>query len=584
MALTALQTYYVRKNGVETSGGGFDPSQTAGMLTDGAATNADTASPVVTSASYNFVAGDAGKWLYIASGTNWLPGYYLIASVAANAATLSVACATVASPTGATFTMNYADQDAPELSLTDLASTASTTVTSAVALFTKVMVGNMIRLASASGTPVADSAGSRYLTITAFTDTSNVVVDKTSGTYTAGVAKVGGAYALLRNLSNGGTLTAPALTSPLAAGHTVYVRSAGSAANPAIGGTPDYDYSAGYYQFIAGSTTVGRIRFIGMGASEAVPAAGVIPAYRPLVKIDGLLFWGVQAAKYWDVINFKSFHETTPGFTEYGIIAGAISSSWQYSIHDTNGLDVTVVFGKTSGGINANYMKCNNCWICNTGSTTAGTLVAIPIANSTQIVQDCLITDVRGTAIETFASGAATYVIKGNVINSPRLHGIVLASLSADYGSICENNTVYNPTGDAFRIAQSALTATIKNNNASKIPTGTAFAYRLTAGTAAVNDAIKYFFDYNNAYLDGGSGGLYSGISAGPHDTNLDPQFTNPATNDFSIGTNLKAKGFGITPLISGQTTSYVDIGGAQRQETGGLVAARTLIQNIGTY
>jgi predicted transcriptional regulator len=32
-------------------------------------------------ASYNFVAGDVGAWVYIASGTNWTPGWYKIARI-----------------------------------------------------------------------------------------------------------------------------------------------------------------------------------------------------------------------------------------------------------------------------------------------------------------------------------------------------------------------------------------------------------------------------------------------------------------------------------------------------------------------
>src|ERR1043166_3965216 len=90
MALAAATIWDVRTTGDDTNNGGaFDPSQTAGMFTDGAATSATSAAPVFTSASYNFVAGDAGAWLFIASGTNWIAGWYHIDSVASNAATLN---------------------------------------------------------------------------------------------------------------------------------------------------------------------------------------------------------------------------------------------------------------------------------------------------------------------------------------------------------------------------------------------------------------------------------------------------------------------------------------------------------------
>ena len=43
----------------------------------------------VTSASYNFLSGDVGKWVVVTAGTSWTVGAYKIVSVAANAATLA---------------------------------------------------------------------------------------------------------------------------------------------------------------------------------------------------------------------------------------------------------------------------------------------------------------------------------------------------------------------------------------------------------------------------------------------------------------------------------------------------------------
>ena len=90
MALSANLIWEVESGASDTlNGGGFDPSLTAGMFTDGAATSATGAAPVFSSVSYNFVTGDAGAWVYIASGSNWTPGWYKISSVGANAATLN---------------------------------------------------------------------------------------------------------------------------------------------------------------------------------------------------------------------------------------------------------------------------------------------------------------------------------------------------------------------------------------------------------------------------------------------------------------------------------------------------------------
>lgn len=216
MAISANVIFDIRTTGSDTAnGGGFDPSVTAGMFTDGAATSANTASPVFTSASYNFVAGDVGAWLFIASGTNWAAGWYQIASVAANAATLSAAvgvgvtliinvpayatttigCASVASPTGATWTIDYSQQNAAQFSYTDLASAgAGLTVSSAAFPFGRQQVGNMLVVASGTnftaGNYIIASVAAGVATVTG---AGNI----TTGAGASGVGGLGGAMATL---------------------------------------------------------------------------------------------------------------------------------------------------------------------------------------------------------------------------------------------------------------------------------------------------------------------------------------------------------------------------------------------------
>jgi hypothetical protein len=142
------------------NGGAFDPGS-ASMATDLAATVANTSAPVVTSASYNFVAGDVGAWVYVKSGTNWTPGWYKISSVASNAATLDgtighavlagwglstvVGCATTASPTAGTWTIDYSQKASPRTTLTAAtAAGAGSTLTDAT--IGKNWVGNAIQV------------------------------------------------------------------------------------------------------------------------------------------------------------------------------------------------------------------------------------------------------------------------------------------------------------------------------------------------------------------------------------------------------------------------------------------------------
>src|SRR5712692_3833129 len=145
MSLSAQGIIEVRPSGSDTQCAGLFNPDNANFLTDLAATSGTTTAPVVTSASYNFVAGDVGAWVYVKSGTNWIPGWYKISSVASNAATLDATlghaclakanvssnmvfaglstangCATAGSPTGGTWSIDYSQQNASQFNGTDL--------------------------------------------------------------------------------------------------------------------------------------------------------------------------------------------------------------------------------------------------------------------------------------------------------------------------------------------------------------------------------------------------------------------------------------------------------------------------------
>lgn len=209
MAFTTTTLWEVESGGDDTNnGGGFDPGN-ANFATDLAATTA-TGVPVCTSASYNFVAGDVGAWLFIKSGTNWIPGWYQIASVATNAATLTatvgsaqlyggatflntaVGCATTASPTGGTWGVDYSQSGATPISFTDMVidGTTNTKFTSAAHPVGKNYVGNVISVTAGTGFSVQ-----RVMVISTVTTTATC--DKSLGTLssTGGTGKLGGALA-----------------------------------------------------------------------------------------------------------------------------------------------------------------------------------------------------------------------------------------------------------------------------------------------------------------------------------------------------------------------------------------------------
>lgn len=151
------------------NGAGFNPGNT-NFITDWTAASATGNSPVISSASYNFVAGDVGAWFYVKSGTNWTSGWYPIASVASNQATLNAAvgaaiqvdsagnwrantvagCATTASPTGGVCGIDFSQSDSAIINNTDLASSNGTTnpavISSAGSPFSNRLIGNYVHV------------------------------------------------------------------------------------------------------------------------------------------------------------------------------------------------------------------------------------------------------------------------------------------------------------------------------------------------------------------------------------------------------------------------------------------------------
>lgn len=218
MALPAAAIFEINNSAdaVNVGGGGFNPAN-ANMLADFACTNGTSAAPVITSATYTFVAGDVGKLFYQqrAAGS-WTPGWYTIASVSAGAATLnaSVGAAiqvtnnrfnpntvqgigTTATLTGGVGTFDLSQAISGVSIVTDYASVgASTNLTSATAAFTQMYVGNFFHLNNA-GTGAFGVVG--WYELVSYTNATTMVTDRTTNSGTAMVAgqgRVGGALSL----------------------------------------------------------------------------------------------------------------------------------------------------------------------------------------------------------------------------------------------------------------------------------------------------------------------------------------------------------------------------------------------------
>lgn len=233
MAIDVRTIWECQQNATSANvnGGGFNPAS-AGFMTDLATTGStgQSASVTVSSATYTFLAGDVGAWIYVKTGTSWTAGWYKITAVNTGVATVNGTIGQAIQPTwnssflatsgypaprftpntvqgigtandltGGTFGIDYTQQTAANLVVTDLVIGGTTSqVTSVLTPFGPNHVGNIIHiLTQATGTV---TVGWYEIQSVA----SNVAqLDRSAGTAAStGTAKVGGAISLGSSTAN----------------------------------------------------------------------------------------------------------------------------------------------------------------------------------------------------------------------------------------------------------------------------------------------------------------------------------------------------------------------------------------------
>lgn len=204
--------FEIQANGSDSNSGAFDPN--ASLFTTLSTSNGTSASPAVTASNYTFVSSDIGDYLYIKSGTNWIPGWYRITSVNAGAATIDASIgnvfqpnhkistvqgvSTTASASSGNWTIDYSQIATASRTYTDLAIVTNVrTIRSVANPFTNSMLGNTIKISSG----VNFTAGVYIITSLSGTD---AVVDRDIGTLgaTNGTGSMGGALATWNGYSN----------------------------------------------------------------------------------------------------------------------------------------------------------------------------------------------------------------------------------------------------------------------------------------------------------------------------------------------------------------------------------------------
>jgi len=604
--------------------GGFNPGN-ANMATDLTtdANTANTNSPVVSSASYNFVAGDVGHWVYVKSGTNWTPGWYQIASVASNKATLSAAvgqaiqtdstkgyprpkygtntvagCATVGTPTGGTWSIDYSQATtAKHAAITNLASTNGTTnpsvVTSATVTFGVNTVGNIIHVTAGTNW----TAGwYEIVSVSGGAATLDRAVG-TSATLSSGTFYVGGAIALF-DQANGNFTAVPV------SGNRVFIKAGTYTTASTVNLTTNSNLltpiAVEGYQTLRGDAPIGSNRpFLDYTANGNDTSDGW-DFYNLDIRVlaaGAAAFTGRSQGKF---INCKILNVSATG-------TAAISAS------SSNGLifNCELICYRGAGFINTGQggwaLIDNYIHDCDIGISLSGTTTVHAIKGN--IIESCVTAAIRYTAANT-----ARHAIEGNTLYGAENKLGIGIDLAANLTSkLLLNNIVYgfvtgmthatstqtvvfedygdfyNNTTDATNIAKGAHSLALDPQFASVSQiTGTAGKFR--AGNDALIDTTKNFSTLgvvagrDCVYIKTGTGitaGIY-GVSSiatttNPNDTlvldvapgtntTADKSYQLTVGHNFAIGANLKAKGFpGAFP--ASLSAAYTDIGAVQRQE-----------------
>lgn len=308
---------------------------------------------------------------------------------------------------------DYSDFDTPILSPTDLATTgAVTTVTSAAGGFTVAMEDNIVRIASGT------NAIPGYYRMLTYVDANTFVLDRTpaSGAMSGGVGRVGGAFATpWGNLATWGTAATPAITSPLAPGHTVWVRGAGTN-DP--GTAYDYDMGNAYAGYPSGSLAVGRVRWRGYNG-------------RPLLR-GSMLFYG---STYLTVVRgICVMSATSDSWPAIALLGPAI---YVDCMADQNGMDKR---GSESAAMYGVVLR-------NSGSSAAGTQEAV-------FATQCVF---RGVEIRSWRGPGANFGIGQNVVSDSAFancggYGASVFGLDDGYKSRFFNCAFYGNSGDGLSV------------------------------------------------------------------------------------------------------------------------------------
>lgn len=545
-AINAVTQWEVRNGGNDTNGGGFayglgnkEHAAMADLTID--ATN----NKVVTSATHNFVAGDAGKYINVTAGTGWRVGWYRIASASANAATLDWSPSAAGNANVGTGDFYYGI-DYPSLndakntataniSTTDAAVTNSATLTSANANFTESIAGNSIYLVIGGGSCNSGTVSAQWRQVIAYVDEATVTLDATpSGspdTCTGVTMNIGGAFA---SIGSAGLAHV--------ASNTIWLKYHATAFSPS---STTSNIAAGRLTLAAGP---GREFPTSLRGYETT--RGDETAKRPTIA------WGVNAL-------FTSL--VTAG--NYGVVENIIFDGMNGTYTNTAAIVCTTgvklrrikVHKFNNTGVNVGTA---NVYISDSEFTN-NVVTSITVTSGITTIVNSYFHDTAGNGIDATAGTVNVLGCIFDTIKSGASYSAVAIISSGTlmmYGS-----TVYNSGTHGVSLASGAAAYVFNSHFEANGGSGISLAAEVGMGMLQNSSGYGNAADYTSQYLKPWDVSGFVPVTAGS--AFVDGPNANFAPNNTTSQGNL-IRGFAVPVTVPAtSSTSYRDIGAVQHQE-----------------
>jgi hypothetical protein len=438
MAISATAIWEVETGGSDTANGAsFDPGQSANFTATGAITSPSTSAPVLSSSAYNFVSGDVGAWVHFPTQTNITAGWYKIASVAANAATLTATAgagvlrSTMAPTTavgvgtatsGVTFSVDYSQQTTAQYTLTGL-TTAGASATVVYASASVNMVGN--GFVCTGGTNFTTG----YYTIVSVVAGTSFTVDRNvaTGVGAAGTGNIGGAMA---------THGMPG--SVAVAGNSVFIQSGSysmtSATNNVAGG--------GLAPPVNGTTTTFRI--VGYGSVRGDLGT------KPVITASGINAFTIITGNTGNFITNISVSGGGLG-TGRGISGGNVTQCTATAC--TNGAFYSNSTCDTCYGYSNTVSPAFQNSLCFNCVAASNNIEGFLTTGGSGVLVNCISINNTGSSGHGFAFTAAAGFVENCVAYGNAQNGFHFASPTASQGYVtCRNCIAESNTGTGYNV------------------------------------------------------------------------------------------------------------------------------------